>query len=357
MAKKMMKYILEQPEAWRRVCRELTAPACAAAAALLQGHPFSQVVMVGSGSSLYAAQAAAALLQGSGGRAYFAAAPTRLGPFAYPRPGRVYWAVSQSGKSTSTERAVRGLRAAGAAVLALTSDEASPLARAAGAHLLIPCGEETVGPKTKGMTSTVLALWLLGTALACGGQEAGTASQAAALAPAFDAAAENLALCRRWAQNCIPALRQAACLTLVAEGAALPLAREGALKLLETLYIPACAWEFEEYLHGVNNIIGPGQVHLFLLTGGENRARMERLIEYCAARGAVCLAVDCAGRPGVAGTRLALRCTGSPAALPYEALLPFQVLSALASEAKGIDCDHPRYPDFYAALGTKTDAK
>ena len=45
-----------------------------------------------------------------------------------------------------------------------------------------------------------------------------------------------------------------------------------------------------------------------------------------------------------------------PQTLAYEALLPFQVLSAVVSAAKGIECDKPRYPDFYAALNTKIDA-
>ncbi len=358
MAEKMMEYIRSQPLVWGEACRLLEGPACAAAADLLQQGMPLRVVMIGSGSSLYAAQAAAELLQAADGPEFFAVPPTRLGPFARPRPGTVYWAVSQSGKSTSTEGAVLALRAAGARVWALTAEAASPLARSADGHLLIPCGQESVGPKTKGMTCTVLALWLLGMALSLGGRRPELRARAEALFPTFCAAEQNLALCAQWAQNCLPAVRAAHCLTLVAEGPALPLAQEGALKLLETLYIPASAWEFEEYLHGVNNIIGPGQVHLFLLRGGKNRARMERLLQYCEARGAVCLTVDCSPpRPGVAGCRLGLGCTGLAEALPYEALPAFQVLSALGSEARGIDCDRPRYPDFYAALGTKLGAK
>ena len=98
-------------------------------------------------------------------------------------------------------------------------------------------------------------------------------------------------------------------------------------------------------------------MHMFLLRSGPNRERMERLIAYCRAHGAVCLTIDCgADRPGVTDTRLALRCTGAPQTLAYEALLPFQVLSAVVSAAKGIECDKPRYPDFYAALNTKIDA-
>lgn len=354
MAKLMLEYLESQPQVWRQACQTLPGLAGQAAREMQRGGPVRRVVMVGSGSSHYAAQAAACLLEQAGGPELFAAVPTRLGQLEQPAPGTVYWVVSQSGKSTSTQAAAERLRAAGARVWAVTGDEASPLARCAGGHLLIPCGEERVGPKTKGMTCTLLALWLLGRALA----GPGAAKQAARqLEPAFAAADRQLALCRAWAAGCAPVLAAAPCLTLVADGPALPLAREGALKLLETLYVPAAAWEFEEYLHGVNNIIGPGAVHLFLLRQGPNRERMQRLVEYCRARGAVCLVVDCDADPCVDGLRLGLGCQGGGSGLPYQALLPFQMLSALGSEAKGIDCDHPRYPDFYAALGTKAGAK
>ena len=98
--------------------------------------------------------------------------------------------------------------------------------------------------------------------------------------------------------------------------------------------------------------------HLFLVHDTQNRQRMERLIEYCRVRGALCLVIDCsAEKAGVEGMRLSLKCTGRTETLAYEALIPFQVLSAVGSEAKGIECDRPHYPDFYAALGTKVGAK
>lgn len=352
MAKKMLEYIESQPAVWRQAAQTLPAQALAAAENMALAGPIRQVVMVGSGSSHYAAQAAAWLLNRQGGPRFFAAEPTRLGLFAAPAPDTVYWAVSQSGKSTSTQAAVQRLLAAQGRVWALTGDAASPLA-ACGGHVLIPCGEETVGPKTKGVTTTLLALWLLGLAL-CRPRQ--LQSEAQKLAAAFEAARACLPHCRAWAQNCLPTVCAAPCITLVAEGAALPLAQEGALKLLETLYVPAAAWEFEEYLHGVNNIIGPGAAHLFVVPAGENRARMLKLIQYCTARGALCLVIDCAAAPGVQGERLGLGCVGGDAALAYQLLPPLQLLSALGSQAKGFECDKPRYPDFYAALGTKAGA-
>ena len=73
---------------------------------------------------------------------------------------------------------------------------------------------------------------------------------------------------------------------------------------------------------GVDVYKRQGQMHLFLLRSGPNRERMERLIAYCRARGAVCLTIDCgADRPGaVSYTHLDVYkrqawCTGSGSSL------------------------------------------
>lgn len=358
MAQKMISYIRSQPEVWSKCCEILPGAVSAKAEEMRSSCRIKRLVIVGTGSSYYAAHAVTALLEKqakSCGIELFSTVPTRMGVLEIAEPGTMYWVVSQSGKSTSTEQIAKHLRAGGAPVWSITSDESSPLARCTDGHVLIPCGEETVGPKTKGMTSTILTVWLLVQALLA---PDGVAASAASLLPAFDAAGENTELSRQWSEQCLEAVKNAPCLTVIADGAALPLAQEGALKLLETLYVPAAAWEFEDYLHGVNNTIGRDAVILFLMHDTENRLRMEKLVRYCENHGAICPVIDCAGeKPGVDGMRINLRCTGKTDTLPYEALLPFQMLSALGSEAKGIECDRPRYPDFYAALGTKVGAK
>lgn len=358
MAQKMLSYIHSQPEIWADCCKKLPQMVCREAEKMHNAVPVNRLVIVGTGSSYYAAETVVCLLREEAevkGIEMFSAVPTRMGVFANPKPGVLYWVVSQSGKSTSTEQTAKILREKGAPVWSVTSDETSPLAHCTDGHVLIPCGEETVGPKTKGMTSTILALWLLGKALL---SSENVTESVSCLMPAFAQARENIRLSEQWVAQCIQVVKETPCLTVIADGKALPLAQEGALKLLETLYVPAGTWEFEEYLHGVNNIIGPNMTHLFLVHDTQNRQRMEMLIEYCRDRGALCLVIDCAAeKAGVEGMRLSLKCTGRTETLAYEALIPFQVLSAVGSEAKGIECDRPHYPDFYAALGTKVGAK
>lgn len=220
-------------------------------------------------------------------------------------------------------------------------------------YVEIPCGTEDIGPKTKGMTTTLLTLWLTGQALLCSFDSKKVGEKAALLASAVQNAAENLALSTSFAQVHSALLSAAPCITVIAEGAAFPLAQEGALKLLETLYVPAFAWEFEEYLHGVHNSMAEGSVFLFVLRPGPDLERMKRLAAYCRAQGCVCLLIDCTDHEPADSFTLPLICSGTEEALGYSLLLPFQVISTIVSEYKGIDCDFPRFPNFYAALCTK----
>lgn len=356
MAEKMMEYTRIQPDVWQYIL-DNRAEIVVDCLNLISSRKIRRVAMISSGSSNYAAKIASGLLRkAASGIQWVTSVPTRLDELGEDYTDTIVFAISQSGKSTSTERAIKALRQHGTVVVTVTSDANSPIALAGDVHILVKCGEESVGPKTKGMTATVLTLYLAGLeiAKATGNHPNDPTSL---LKTAFSTAPLNIQHSFEFANKNAKLLVEATSLTLIADGVGLPIIEEGALKLLETLYIPASAWEFEEYLHGVNNIIGPGVYHLFLLQNNENFERMNKLIEYCDARGCVVLVINCSGRDISYRNTLNLECTGKPETLPYEALLPYQVLSAVVSEEKHIQCDRPKYPDFYAALGTKTDAK
>lgn len=372
MAEKMKRYIKEQPQIWQKTLQLLPETVCKAAKEMCGADAaVRRVVMIGSGSSHYAADAACRLLIKDGNIDFFATVPEAMGSLENPDENTVYWAVSQSGKSTSTEQAVTRLRKGGARIATFTADPEFPLfdaerlqtAMPAASHapdgptvpvyVEIPCGTEDVGPKTKGMTTTLLTLWLAGQALLCSFDSQKVAKKASRLIPAFQNFTENLVFSSSFAEVHSALLSAAPCITVIAEGAAFPLAQEGALKLLETLYVPAFAWEFEEYLHGVHNSMAEGSVFLFVLRPGPDLERMKRLAAYCRAQGCVCLLIDCTGHEPADSFTLPLICSGPEEALGYSLLLPFQVISAVVSEYKGIDCDRPRFPDFYAAMGTK----
>lgn len=346
MAKLMLEYINSQPEVWKRVLAGRQRLGLGTEAP-------GRVVIVGSGSSMSAGEIAAEFAARLLGAEVTVVAPTRMESIAgmADKTAALWLAVSQSGRSTSTLHAVEQLRAQGIEAVAVTSDEASPVAKACTRHVAIDCGEERVGPKTKGMTATALTLCLMLLELYKTKISEETYRKTLSdFSACFDFAGENIRRSIEWAESKKALFAGLPHITVIADGICLPAAKEGALKLLETLYIPVFAYEFEEYLHGVNNTIGDNNFNMYVVCMNKNRERMLALRSYCEEHG-------CGGEiiaeQGV-GDGLELITTGSELTLPFEMMIPFQAISALGSEEKGIDCDHPRYPDFYDRLSTKT---
>ncbi|MDO5602128.1 MAG: hypothetical protein Q4G07_05100, partial [Oscillospiraceae bacterium] len=245
-----------------------------------------------------------------------ALAPTRLSalPGLLDPASTLVFAASQTGRSTSTLAAVKVLQKKGFPVVAVTAVEDCPLVRACEWRQPIACGEETVGPKTKGQTSTVLTLYLAGMALcrAWGAlSEKREEELAQALMAAFAAAPENIGRCCEFVEKHVGLLASKPCFTLIADGPGYPMIKEGALKILETLSVSAAPYEFEEYLHGVNHTIAPGVCNFVVPFLPENLERMKRMNDYCEAHGCDNFVVTAA--PWAKGERvLKLKGSGSP---------------------------------------------
>lgn len=358
MAQQMLAYTRQQPDVWMNVLnrrKEITATYVAARKDL----PLSRLVFVGSGSSYTASLVAAETLENLLGVECSAVEPTRLTALlkVLDKEGTVLCVCSQSGKSTSTLAAMESIRAVGFQVFAVTSNAASPVASAADCHVLIECGEELVGPKTKGMTTSALTLILMGIEL---GLAKGSVSQAdyerivAAYERSFCLAAENIEHCVRWCDE-HHELAQALHMIIVADGMALPPALEGALKLLETLYMPVTAYEFEEYLHGVACTLNPQSWLTLVTREGENRKRFLALADFSAEHGGHNVLISLGTPLGREG-ELNLLTSGNDMTLPFEAVLPFHAMSALISEVKGHNCDKPLFTDFAHRMQTKAGA-
>lgn len=356
MGKLMMAAIAEQPQVWTKILNRRET-LCESALRLWGNR--RRVLIVGSGSSRNAALCAQRFYEDALGIETTVASSTGVAAYAaLMAPADIMvLVVSQSGRSTNTEAAIALLAARGFSVVAVTADATSAVAKAGCAHVLIDCGMETVPAKTKGMTASVLTLYVLGL-LAAERQKRIGAGEVERLLTLFQAAAdhagENIRRSIAFCEAHLPALATQPHYTLIADGAGLPAAEEGALKLLETLYAPTFAYEFEEYLHGVNNTMGPGRAQFYLPAYAENLPRMCALLGYSDRLG--CRNWQVTTLPVAADERtLTLLGSGSPHAAPFETLLFFQVLSSLGSAHLGHDCDRPRWADFYTVMGTKSD--
>lgn len=351
-----MQYLEEQPEVWKKILYNREELFHELSGTCLN-HRIHRVLLVGSGSSYNASLLAAQFYEEELGLEATAVVPTKIGalPSLLNRESTLVFAVSQSGRSTSTIHVIDTLRKSGFTVVGITADAASPIAGACDLHQLIDCGEETVGPKTKGMTATVLTLYLAGMCLCKTAGHLDSQKESflySKLTHSFDAAPENIARCVRFCKDSLKELSENPHFTLISDSTGYATACEGALKVLETLYVPACAYEFEEYLHGVNNIIAPGVCNLFVPVSPDNYERMQKLDDYCRKNKCSDFVITSAKNSGFTGA-LELEGSNSIFTQPFETLLFFQVLSALGSEEKGIDCDKPKFSDFYSLLETK----
>ncbi len=285
------------------------------------------VVVCGRGSSGHVGTVLRYLIETRLGLAVSVAAPsvTSLFHSRMKLRGALFVVVSQSGGSPDLVAATASARAAGARTLAIVNVADSPVARAADVVLDIGAGPELSVAATKSVIGSMAAA----AALVAAWAGDGALDAALQRLPARLAAAGGL----DWsglAADLLPA--PAAFVT--ARGFGLGVAREIALKLAETLRLPALAYSAAELLHGP-------------------RASISAATPVLALR-----AADAAG-PSVAALVTALRAAGVPVqdvggSLPWigddhavtdpiAMLMPaYAAIEAMAA-AKGYDADHPPF--------------
>jgi glucoselysine-6-phosphate deglycase len=215
-----------------------------------------RLILVGTGSSMNALVAASPALEEATG-----IIPNFKEPLAFLRlpPTRsvqrtLVIAVSQSGRSAATVAAVRSAVSLGFPTVALVGEGGTPLASTGADLLVMPIGEETAGPKTKGYTASVLSLLAIASQL--GGRSLGTLFSASAMEIALaqaELAAE--ALLQRYG---IPDYIQVA-----GQLGHLGSALEASLKIAEMTGVPTAAFDTEETLHG--HVYGTTERSLVLL--------------------------------------------------------------------------------------------
>jgi fructoselysine-6-P-deglycase FrlB-like protein len=247
-------------------------------------------------------------------------------------------AVSQSGTSPETLAAATDARAAGAAVVAVTAHEESPLAEVATIPLSLACGEER-DASTKSALSTLAALLALADALPRGNEEAWrlgdrlrqVVGDEAGIAPA----ARILAGARRtW---------------FLGFGTGLGLAEAALLLWHEKVIRNATAATPCEFRHGLVEAFGPEDVVVLIdvdVPDSRRSAYLERVREEVTALGGTLIeviwspTVDAAGGRGVV---IAIE-AGDTGSAALEAMLRLQQLAHATAVRAGT------YRDGFAVL-------
>ena len=240
MSNKMQEYYLLQAE----VLQDVFAGEKDVLHAFSQKHKeASRLCIVGSGSSFYCAQIAAPFIRQNAGIEVLTMLPGRAEEFA-PLPEDLMLLVTQEGKSVNVMRVADHLEALGKPFSVLTALTESPTALRAEDCLSMGCGEEKSGPKTKGVTSTLLMLQRLALEL---GLARGHLTQEAyqqkqeALATDLNAAHSMLEKSLEWVLQNEAFFTQAPFCAIISVAPLCFLAQEAALKLVETLICPQSA--------------------------------------------------------------------------------------------------------------------
>ena len=229
--------IREQPDVWEAIAASDKAQALANA---IDGR---DIVLLGSGSSLFMAQLGALALRRRAIRAHaLAATEAPLDHAAYA--GSATIAVSQSGQSEDLLHALDVLNPK--LLIALTNTPQSPLAQRANLSIDVGAGRELAVPASKSVTATAaILLWAAGIV----GQPHQRSAQT------LVETAEDV---RSWLNSPgVDEVRSAAAriasrrsVLIFGTGYGLPVAHEFALKLKEASYIHAEGFSAGEFRHG-----------------------------------------------------------------------------------------------------------
>ncbi|MCX4746806.1 SIS domain-containing protein [Kitasatospora sp. NBC_01287] len=242
--------------------------------------------------------------------------------------------VSQSGGSPDLVASTKAAREAGAITLAVTNNAASPLAEVSEFHIDVLAGSEKALPATKTYTAELLALYLFVDGLRGGGGAALADELPRLAAEVLTRQPEVRALAERY--------RFAQRLVITSRGFGYPTAREAALKLMETTYIPATPFSGADLLHGPLAMVDNVSPVIAIVPDGKGGEALQPVLDRLRGRGADLVVVGQQEQVDAASAGFAL-----PAGVPEELqpileILPLQQLAYEVTIARGQDPDAPR---------------
>lgn len=256
--------------------------------------------------------------------------------------------VSQSGGSPDLVASARAARAGGAITLAVTNNPDSELAAVSEHHIDVLAGPEEALPATKTYTAELLALYLF---VACWQAErdraAGPADAPLTGVPAavgrLPELAERVLARREEVRQLAARYRFAERMVLTSRGYGYPTAREAALKLMETSYIPALPYSGADLLHGPLAMVDNVSPVIAIVPEGHGGRALQPVLDRLRDRGADLVVVGPQERVDAASAGFALPTEDVPEEIqPILEIMPLQRLAYEVTVARGQDPDVPR---------------
>jgi len=298
------------------------------------------VITCARGSSDHAATFAKYLIETRVRTPVASFAPSTSSLYATPwrhLAGAVFVAISQSGRSPDIVTSARAAKLAGACVIAIVNDPASPLSQVAEITVPMLAGPERSVAATKSFIASLLVI----VSLVAGWTEEEDLDRALADAPRVLRGAWSL----DWSPA-VAALSAENSVFVIGRGLTLAIAQEAALKLKETCGLHAEAFSAAEVRHGPMALVGDGFPVVMFAPSDEGGEDFEALARDFIGRGARVIVTAAKrhcphDRQEAALVLPALPGVDHPVLAALATVQCFYGLASALSLARGLDPDRP----------------
>jgi glucoselysine-6-phosphate deglycase len=343
----MRNYILEQGTTMQQVIAHVPEEVEGVLKRL--GRSYQRILLVGSGTSLNAAMAGKYAME------YYNDCEVQVvTPFDFIHyfpeqritKDTLVVGISQTARSTGVIDSINRARENEARTLFMTAAPNASGAQCAESILDTWTGEELVGPKTKGFTSTMAALFYLA---------AGLGGKSLDLTAMPDFISQTISACEAVLPELSDAFLPAPSLKIIGYGPNMAVAHEGGLKALETIRVPVEVYDVEEYMHGPYHCLENDTYMIFIAPPGRGQERILRLYHFveCISDHTIVIGDEELARKGTIKNIVPLPGEIDEMLTPLGYIIPLQMLANDITLKKGRRPEPSRYPNFHAIMGSK----
>lgn len=308
-----------------------------------------EIIITASGSSLNAAMLVKTMCEKDSQVRITIENPFQLryySPLLHQKEKKLLIVLSQTGKSIGTLECLETAKNHHMPTIALTAYDDSPIAKAADYHVNILCGDEPVGPKTKGFTATALVLHILIMKLM---KDASYQSVIEEYKKSIEELPKNIQDAKDWCSQ-HENWAKAKAMSIVGFGTNYPTAREGSLKVLETMQISVMNFDMEEFMHGPHRTIVDGSYLVAIDTDGFGKTLMNNLIQFSKSKTDNYLIISTLKE----SDSHIIHIGNYPLIHSWlNAVISFQVMCTYFPQVNGVNSSDPVYGEFATTVGTR----
>lgn len=200
----------------------------------------------------------------------------------YPAKNSLIIGISQTGTSAGTLGSLLRAKEFNYETITLTEQRNTPVANIGDHYLNFMCGAEECNAKTKGYSASLVLLHLIGIEIGFLKGMVDILEKQRLIQELRDSVDEIphiVAQTEAWVRR-NPTWQFASSLMVIGHSDHYATAMEGALKLSETLCIPAIACDVDEYAHGYHRILEEDSYVILVEGEGNGKEKIQKTIEY-----------------------------------------------------------------------------